>query len=61
MFGRKKVQSAEAISYEGRWRVRFPSVLMNVEVILRTNVAIVALIAIVAIIEALKLGPSLNY
>ena len=36
-------------------------VLMNVEVILRTNVAIVALIAIVAIVEALKSGPSLNY
>ena len=47
--------SAVGVSASPAW------VLMNVALIRRTNVAIVALIAIVAIIEALKLGPSLNY
>ena len=36
-------------------------VLMDVALIIRTNVAIVANIAIIAIVGALKLGPILNY
>ena len=47
--------SAVGVSASPAW------VLMDVALILRTNVAIVALIAIVAIVGALKLGPSLNY